>query len=169
MYRWKETVRSKGGFYGNLAAGMDALHGSEAGVGAAMVAAALRGLNDVVLHMHGAKLTRNQIVMFTLADMMTVCEVAEAFAAKAARLAGDGDPAAGVFCAMSRVFARKAVRMVSNGAVLCAGGWTAAEDEQALAKGAGLLAGVEERFPLALTAGLWRDMETVGEYLKTLD
>ena len=168
MYRWKETVRSKGAFYEEIAADMDRLHQADPAVGAHLVAAAVRGLNDVVMHMHAAKLTRNQIVMFTFADMMTVCEVSAAFAHKAARLDAAGDPAAEVFAAMSRVFARKAVRMVSHGAELCAGGWTDPADEGALAGSVLMLKGVQARFPLAATAGLWPDMETVGAYLKTI-
>ncbi len=82
----------------------------------------MRGLNDVVLHMHAAKLTRNQIVMFTFADMMTIAEVAGALAAKAARLAGEGSRDAAAHLAMSRVFARKAARQVQDGAARCAGG-----------------------------------------------
>ncbi|MBE0566566.1 MAG: acyl-CoA dehydrogenase family protein, partial [Krumholzibacteria bacterium] len=114
MYRWKETVRTKGGFYADLAARLDALHAGSAEAGAAIVAAAVRGLNDVVLHMHAAKETRNQIVMFTFADMMTICEVAAALAAKAARMAAEGHGAAGAHLAMSRVFARKAARAVQD-------------------------------------------------------
>ncbi len=167
MYRWKESVRSKGGFYENLAVGMEQLHESDPEVGAAMIAAAFRGLNDVVMHMHKARLTRNQIVMFTLADMMTVCEVAGAFAHKAARLHGQEDPQWEIFTAMSRVFARKAVRMVSDGADLCAGGWTEEQDQDTLVTAENMLKGVRVRFPLAMTAGLWPDMVSVGEYLKT--
>ena len=169
MYRWKETVRSKGEFYGKLAAEMDALQESAHQVGASLVAAAVRGVNDVTLYMHREKLTKNQIVMFTLADMMTVCEVAAAFARKAARLQGEGHAQAGVFSAMSRVFGRKAVRMVANGADLCAGGWTDGADSGQVAEADAFLDRVRARFPLELTAGLWPDMEIVGEYLKTLD
>ena len=169
MYRWKGTVRSKGEFYENLAVGMDSLHEEAPEIGAAMVAAAVRGLNDVILHMHRAKLTKNQIVMFTLADMMTVCEVAAAFSRKAARLQEQGDAEADVFTAMSRAFARKAVRMVAEGTERCAGGWATQEDQENLITAAELVDGVKARFPLSLTAGLWLDMEIVGEFLKTLD
>jgi len=168
LYRWKETVRSKSEFYGNLAVGMDRLHEAECDVGAAMIAAAVRGLNEVIMHMHRARLTRNQIVMFSFADMMTVCEVAAAFAHKGARLQGEGDPVGDIFAAMSRVFARKAVRVVAEGADLCAGGWAEAGDQEGLVAAQEMSAGVKARFPLALTAGLWHDMETVGEYLKTM-
>ena len=168
MYRWKETVRSKGEFYENMAVGMDQLHEAEPEVGAAMIAGAVRSLNDVIMHMHRARLTRNQVVMFTFADMMTVCEVAAAFALKAAHLVAQGDATADVFAAMSRVFARKAVRMVSQGAELCAGGWSNGGDQEDLTAAGDMLAGVKARSPLAVTAGLWLDMEAVGEYLKTL-
>jgi len=120
-----------------------------------------------VMHMHKARLTRNQIVMFTLADMMTVCEVAGAFAHKAGRLREQGDPQGEIFTAMSRVFARKAVRMVSAGADLCAGGWTAEQDQETLTTAETMLKGVRVRFPMAMTAGLWPDMVSVGEHLKS--
>ena len=169
MFRWKETVRSKGDFYAGLAERLDALHGEHGAAGAAVAAAAVRGLNDVVLHMHGRKLTRSQIVMFTFADMMTACEVAAAACAKAVRLAAEDRSDAEVHLATARVFARKAARIVQDGARRCAGGLTAPDDAEALAAGEALLAEVDGRLPLALTAGLWRDMAIVGEHLKTLD
>jgi alkylation response protein AidB-like acyl-CoA dehydrogenase len=169
MFRWKETVRSKGAFYDALAARMDEVHGACDAAGANIVAAAVRGLNDVVQHMHAARLTRNQIVMFTFADMMTICEVASAMAAKAADAAAAGARDAAAQLAMSRVFARKAARFVQDGAVRCAGGLADGGDAEAVAAGETLLAQVNERLPLAMTAGLWRDMEIVGEHLKALD
>jgi alkylation response protein AidB-like acyl-CoA dehydrogenase len=169
MYRWKETVRSKGGFYRGMAEDLGAVHAERQDVGAAMVAAALAGLNDVILHMHAARLTRNQIVMFTFADMMTVCEVAAAMSRKACRLAAEGDAQAVHFADMSRVMARKAVSQVVEGARRCAGGLADADDSEALENGRKLLATVEGRLPLTLTAGLWIDMVAVGETLKQLD
>jgi len=165
MFRWKETVRSKGGFYEELAGAMDKVAADAGRVGAAMVAAAMRGLNDTVQYMHAAKLTRRQIVMFTLADMMTVCEVAAALVEKAARYEREGHAEAEFFASMSRVFGRKAVRMVSDGAARCAAGF-AGDDPAGAPQGAEeFLAAVQERFPVALTAGLWDDMNAVGEIL----
>jgi len=169
MYRWKETVRSKGAFYRNQAEELTALEKSNPSVGAGMVAAAITGLNDVVLHMHAARQTRNQIVMFTFADMMTTCEVAAALCRKAADMATAGDPEAEHFADMSRVMARKAVRAVSEGARSCAVGLAEVEDAAAVAAGQALFDAVEARLPLSLTAGLWRDMVAVGETLKHLD
>ena len=169
MYRWKETVRSKGGFYTELAASMDELHSQDSGVGADMVAAAITGLNEVILHMHKARQTLNQIVMFTFADMMTAAEVGAAFCAKAARLNAMGDPESAFMMAMSRVFARKVVGIVSEGSRRCATGLLDGSDAEALQAAETLVKGIEARFPLALTAGQWNDMTKVADVLKAMD
>jgi len=169
MYRWKETVRSKGEFYRNLAAEMEKLHGQDKNVGAHLIAAAIYGLNEVIEHLHKARQTRNQIVMFTFADMMTACEVGLAFCAKAARLNAEGDAEADFMSAMSRVFARKVVGIVSEGGRRCAGGLLTGDDAAATEAAELLVQGVEARFPLAITAGVWVDMTIVGEALKAMD
>lgn len=169
MYRWKDTVRSKGEFYNKLADEMQELHGQESAVGADMLAAAVSGTNETVLHLHKARETRNQIVMFTFADMMTACEVGAAFCAKAARLKAEGDAEAPFMMAMSRVFARKVVAIVSEGSRRCATGLLDGSDAAAIAAAEELIQGVEARFPLALTAGQWTDMTQVADVLKAMD
>ena len=168
MFRWKETVRSKGAFYEELAAGMDKVQKENGAVGAKIAAEAYRALNDTVQYMHAARLTRHQIVMFTLADMMTVCEVAGALVAKAARLAREGHGEAGHFAVMARVFARKAARMVQDGAGRCATGFLGDPDEADPSKGQALVDSVNARFPIALVQGLWDDMNAVGDHLQDL-
>jgi alkylation response protein AidB-like acyl-CoA dehydrogenase len=169
MYRWKETVRTKGGFYEAMATEMDNLHATDPQVGAAALAAALRGLNDAVQHMHQVRETRNQIVMFTLADLMTACEVGAAFCAKAARLVAEGESEAVATAAMSRVFARKVVGMVRDGIWRLVGGLLDGADADAVSTARDLLAQVDGRFPLELTLGIWPDMQVVGDHLKALD
>ncbi len=168
MYRWRQTVRSKGQFYEDLAQSLDQLHGEQELVGARLTAAAVRSLNSIVQHLHRARLTRNQIIMFTMADMMTICEVAAAFAAKAGRLSAAGDPQATHFAQMSRVFARKAVQQVLNDGLRCASGFVAADDESGLAEGTALLESIRRDLPLEFSAGLWIDMEAVGRTLAEL-
>jgi len=169
MYRWRQTVRSKGQFYEDLAVNMDALQAKHSDVGAQILAVAIRGLNEVVQHLHKARLTRNQIIMFTMADMMTICEVAAAFAEKAARLESEGDSQAAHFAAMSRVFARKSAGAVLDGARKCLVGFTSGDDEDALVAGRAVMTGLQEAMPLDLTAGMWLDMTAVGETLGDLD
>ncbi|MCP4293464.1 MAG: acyl-CoA dehydrogenase [bacterium] len=168
MFRWKQTVRSKGQFYEDLAVTMDQLHEGNSLVGGEMVAAAVRGLNNVVQYLHNGRLTRNQVVMFAMADMMTICEVASAFSLKAGRLAEEGHQDATHFAEMSRVFARKACSAVLDGGQRCLGGLTAGDNDEALASGTELLAELRNSMPLILTAGQWRDMEAVGETLGQL-
>lgn len=169
MYRWRQTVRSKGQFYEDLALNMDTVAENNSAVGAKVVAAAVRGLNDVVQHLHKARLTRNQIIMFGMADMMTICEVAAAFVEKAARLETEGDSQAVHFADMSRVFARKAANQVLDGARNCLVGFTAESDEANIAAGKKLLDGLQADMPLGLTAGIWLDMTAVGETLGAMD
>ncbi len=169
MFRWKQTVRSKGQFYEDLAVAMDELHEKNSQVGGKILAAAVRGLNSVVQHLHKGRLTRNQIVMFAMADMMTICEVAMALSTKAARLTDQGDGQARHFSDMSRVFARKAASAVLDGGNRCFGGFTADDDEEAIATESALLKELQANLPLELTVGLWRDMEAVGETLGKMD
>ena len=168
MFRWKATVRTKGAFYDELAAQSEALHGRYDAVGADLVAGAVRGLNDVIQHMHSARLTRNQVVMFAMADMMTICEVAVAFTRKAAGMLEAGERHAEVYAAMSRAFARKAAEQVLTGARRCLTGLSSPGDE-ALAGAVEELKTIQDRVPATAAAGLWLDVAQVGEYLKTKD
>ncbi len=81
IFRLRETVRSKGRFYLDMAEALDKLSPD---CGARIVARSTRRLNDVILNTRKHKLTRSQYVMFLLADMMTWCEVGEALCHKAA-------------------------------------------------------------------------------------
>jgi alkylation response protein AidB-like acyl-CoA dehydrogenase len=168
MFRWKETVRSKGEFYGELAGRLDALAAKNGNVGAALVAASARALNETVLAMHRAKLTRSQMVMFTFADMMTVAEVGAAFAEQAAAGADDTGVPAATLPAMSRAFARKVARQVRQGVGLCAGCLQSDGQEGSAAAAAALLESVGRLLPASSEAGLWDDMNEVGLALKAL-
>ena len=87
IFRLRETVRSKGRFYLDMA---EALEKLAPDCGAQTVARSIRLLIDVVLNTRKHKLTRSQYVMFLLADMMTWCEVGEALCHKAATEQGNG-------------------------------------------------------------------------------
>jgi len=161
LYRWKGTVRSKGAFYEEMAAGQDAVHAKNPEVGADLVAGALRGVNDVVRHLHAARLTRSQVVMFAFADMMTVAEVAAAFTEEAAA-GGDTAPVA------ARAFAKRAAAQVLDGARRCLTGLHGTGDTEALTAATVVLAQVEERLPATATAGYWQDLAAVGAALKEM-
>lgn len=163
MYRWKETVRTKGAYYEGLAARMDLVHASDPQLGADLVARSLRAVNATVQHMHARKLTKSQIVMFTFADMMAMAEVAGALVEKAADLGAGSHPRAGYFAAVSRVFARKLTGFVRTGAERCATGLAA---EDARGDGAPLLDAIGGLLPPGVGGGLWAAMAEVGRDLK---
>ncbi len=166
LYRWKETVRSKGEFYAGEAARVAELDGTMS-VGAALVAGALRNVNDLIGFCHTIKITRHQTVMFELADLITRCEVAAALATKAARMRDDDDREAPVFCAMSRIFARQTAEALVAGIRRCTTGLLTDTNPEVLARAKQLYETVSERAPMAELAGLWHDMALVGEALKT--
>ncbi len=167
MYRWKETVRSKGAFYADMAESMDALQASCGNVGAGIVASCLRALNTVVLGMHKARLTRHQMVMFSFADMMARCEVAVEFARQAAAMADAGHGEAGFHADMSLAFAMRQAEAIAAEARTCLTGLQ--DDGTVSGEAAALLEEVEKLLPADLQAGLWRVMERVGSHLVERD
>jgi alkylation response protein AidB-like acyl-CoA dehydrogenase len=109
MFRMRETVRSKGGFYQQMADGLDRLSEECAGP---LLARTIRAMNEVILGARKTKLTKSQYVMFLLADMMTWCEVGGALCHKAALYGGDGNRSREFMNAAARLFARDAVERV---------------------------------------------------------
>jgi alkylation response protein AidB-like acyl-CoA dehydrogenase len=129
-FRWKATRKSKGRFYTRLAEEMGALDAEVPDAGCRFYALAARALNQTIDLAHDNRLTRQQAIMFDLADMMTCVEVGAALGRKAARLDRDSDPAAQKFKAMARVFAGEVTRLVGENALRIAMG--GGLDEQAI-------------------------------------
>jgi len=108
MFRMRETVRSKGGYYRNMAEALDRMPDP---CGARILAPAIRALGEIILKARAAKLTRSQHVIFLLADMMTWAEVGEAFCEKVAGYEG-GQRSRAFMEAAARIFAREAAEKV---------------------------------------------------------
>jgi alkylation response protein AidB-like acyl-CoA dehydrogenase len=85
--RWRDTVRSKGLFYGSLADQMEAVHADCGDVKADVFGALARLLNRLFDEVHQAKLTRQQHIMFRLATLTTLVETGAALGRKAAQTA----------------------------------------------------------------------------------
>ena len=109
MFRMRSTVRTKGGFYGEMA---DALDRTPEDCGGPLVAGAMRLVSEVVLSARKSKLTKSQHVMSLLADMMTWAEVAGSLCRKAAAYSGDQDRSPSFMKAAARLFARDAALKV---------------------------------------------------------
>lgn len=115
-FRWKETRKSKGEYYSAIAREMEQLDAAVGDVGCRFYGLAAGVLNDTIMRVHDNRLTRQQYVMFTLADMMTYVEVGASLARKAAGLAGAGNPASEKIKAISRIFADEVAQLIVRGA-----------------------------------------------------
>ncbi len=113
MFRLRSTVRSKGGFYGEMA---DRLSQLPTETGGPMLADAMGLMNQVIQRARKEKLTKSQYVMFQLADMMTWSEVAAALCRKAAVTDGGKGRTPQFLKAASRLFVREAISKIhANG------------------------------------------------------
>jgi len=113
-FRWRRNVKSKGEFYGSMAAQMHKLEETFGNAGCRMLALAATTLSDTVMLVHHNRLTRKQYIMFALADMMTYVEVGSALARKAALAAQANDAEAEKLRLMSKIFANQAARLVAQ-------------------------------------------------------
>jgi alkylation response protein AidB-like acyl-CoA dehydrogenase len=104
-FRWKKSRKTKGGFYGAMAAEMEQLEKDRPGCGGRFYALAARGLNHLIGVADARRLTRQQIIMFDLADLMAHVEVGVAVARKAGALAAGGDAQAERAVLLARIFA----------------------------------------------------------------
>jgi alkylation response protein AidB-like acyl-CoA dehydrogenase len=84
-FRWRSSVQSKFEFYGALADRVEALHATNPDLKADVFASVIRLVNRVFEEAHRVKATRQQYVMFHLADLATLVEIGAALIVKAAR------------------------------------------------------------------------------------
>lgn len=126
-FRWKTTRKSKGEFYAKIAEEMSALDGDVNDAGCRYLDQAAKALNQTIDFAHNNRLTRQQAVMFDLADMMTWVEVGAALARKAVRLEKAGDAEAAQMKAMARIFAGEVSQVVGENALRLVSGTGAAD------------------------------------------
>jgi alkylation response protein AidB-like acyl-CoA dehydrogenase len=103
-FRWKKSRKTKGEFYGAMAAEMERLEKSGLGCGAGFYALTARALNHLIALADTHRLTRQQILMFDLAELMAHVEVGTAVARKAAALSAAGDALAERAALVARIF-----------------------------------------------------------------
>ena len=109
MFRLRTTVRSKGGFYREMA---DMLGRLPVESGGPILADAMLAMNGVILMARKHKLTKSQYVMFLLADMMTWTEIGNSLCHKAAVYEGGQSRTPSFIKAAARLFAREAIEKV---------------------------------------------------------
>ncbi len=113
-FRWKATRKSKGAFYNDIADEMDKLESQCSEAGCRYISLAARALNKAVFLVNDNRLTREQIIMFALADMMMHVEVAASFARQAVLFAGENNSQAEKTCVFSRVFANEIAQVTAS-------------------------------------------------------
>jgi len=109
MFRLRSTVRSKGGFYREMAERLAELPEE---TGGPMLARAVHAMNEVILASRREKLTKSQHVMFLLADMMTWAEAGKSLCHKAAVYQGGQRRTPSFMKAAARIFAREAAEKI---------------------------------------------------------
>jgi alkylation response protein AidB-like acyl-CoA dehydrogenase len=161
MFRWRASVKSKGKYYGDMAAEMEAMASSLPQTAAGTYAQAAKALNEIILFAHSHKLTKHQFIMFCLADMMTHVEVGVSMAKKAGRLVREDSPEATKMVIMSRIFAGEVAELVARNAMKIAKGLGVFDDQTVseLAKKIGY-----ERLT-AHYGNLIQDMDAVADIL----
>ena len=113
-YRWKKTRKTKGAFYDALGEEMEALERSFGNLGCRLYAVCARMLNQMIELVHTRRLTRQQYIMFALADMMSHVEIGASQAKKAASLTGSNGLDAEKHQIISRLFAREVAGLLSK-------------------------------------------------------
>jgi alkylation response protein AidB-like acyl-CoA dehydrogenase len=121
-FRWKKTWKSKGRFYLSMAEEMDNLCLEFSNTGCRFYAQAARTLNHLIILAHEKRLTREQYVMFLLADMMTYTEVGIALARKTACLTRNQDAQAEIYHIHSRLFAAETADLIAKNSLKIAMG-----------------------------------------------
>ena len=113
-FRWKKTRKTKGEFYDAIADEMERLESTCADAGGRYIGLAARALNQTIFLANDHRLTREQFIMFTLADMMMHVEVAASLARQAASLANDGHSGAEKTRIFSKLFANEVTELVAR-------------------------------------------------------
>jgi len=109
LFRLRETVHSKGAYYGGMAEDLAKLPPESGGPVAAQ---AIGTLNEFLLIARSLKITKSQYRMFLLADMMTWVEVANATCRKACSGIGERTISSECMSAVARLFARESLEKV---------------------------------------------------------
>jgi len=109
--RWKISRKSKGEFYQAVSDEMQQLHHSAADLGCRTYALAASALNRAITLANDHRLTRQQYIMFALADMAAHVEIGASLARKAAGCAQRGDSEAQKMKLIARLFAAEVSRI----------------------------------------------------------
>ena len=135
--RWKKTRKTKGGFYQSISDEMNQLQSESADLGCRSYALSAAALNQVISLVNDNRLTRQQIIMFALADMAVHVEIGASLARKARHAGAQGDSDADKLKLIARLFAGEVSQVVSRNIldiVIGSGQFDGAATDEFLAK-----------------------------------
>ncbi len=113
-FRWKKAWKTKGEFYLSIYNEMEKLNSSVTDAGYRYYGLSAKALNDTITLVHENKLTRQQYVMFLLADIMAYVEVGASLARKSAFIIQNGGSDTEKYRIISKIFASETARIVLN-------------------------------------------------------
>jgi len=156
--RWQLHLKTKGAYYNDWAARLEALARTNKNSGAATAALALHAVANLLERARIDRLTRNQHVLFRLGELIAFAETAAVFADRAINSPSDALPfSTETLQAMSRIHARDAALKIATDGLRWAVG--AGQSDPDLPGTLNLPA------IYAAQAGLLEDMDFVGKKL----
>ncbi len=156
--RWQLHLKSKGAYYNDWAAQLEALARANNNSGAATAALAMRAIANILERARIDRLTRNQHILFRLGELIAFAETAAVFADRSINHPSDAMPfSPETLQVMSRIHARDAALKIATDGLRWAIG--AGQSDPNLAGSLNLPA------IYAAQAGLLEDMDFVGKKL----
>ncbi len=156
--RWQLHLKTKGAYYNDWAAQLEALARTNNNSGAATAALAMRAIANILERARIDRLTRNQHILFRLGELIAFAETAAVFADRAINHPSDAMPfSPETLQVMSRIHARDAALKIATDGLRWAIG--AGQSDPNLAGSLNLPA------IYAAQAGLLEDMDFVGKKL----
>lgn len=131
-FRWRESVKTKGAFYDELARRMDSVHQTRGDLKADVVAGVIRLLNRLFTVVHETKATRQQHVMFRLATLASIAETGAALVAKAAGPDLDDDARLALCARVNASFCGRSAMEVAGEILFGLGQWSPSEAQTIL-------------------------------------
>jgi alkylation response protein AidB-like acyl-CoA dehydrogenase len=160
-FRWKTSRKTKGMFYEGIAEEMTALEKVREGFGGRLVALSAKALNNVINLAHENRLTRQQFVMFCLADMMASVEVAAALTRKAKALSESSGAESEKIMAMARIFASETSQIVAQNIMKIVTGFGIFDENQV----SDIMESISHSQLVRSYPGLIKDMDLVADIL----
>jgi alkylation response protein AidB-like acyl-CoA dehydrogenase len=158
-FRWKKSRKTKGEFYTSIAEEMEKLNTAADDAGCRFYAQIARALNETITLAHDNRLTRQQYVMFALADMMTYLEVGASLARKAVRVSQSGGSETEKIKAISRIFANETAQLAAHNILKIVSG-TGVFDQESVDK---FLESVAHHELMQSTRNIVKDMDQVAD------